>query len=205
MIWFASETWPFGAALALMLGLFIIEGAGLIFSISPSSWLDGLMPDMPDGVDGPLGWLHLGKVPFLILLGIFLAGFSLSGYAIQSFAKALVDGLLPAWLAGIPALLAGFATVSGLGGLLARIMPSDETTAVSEQTLVGRAGIVTQGIARPGVAAEVKVRDVHGRAHYVRVEPDIDSDTFAEGTAVLLVKKQGATFRAIKNPHPDLL
>lgn len=205
MIWFASETWPFGAALALMLALFVIEGAGLIFSLSPSSWADGLIPAPPEGLEGSLGWLHLGKVPFLILLGIFLAGFSLSGYAIQSFSKAMVGGLLPAWLACIPALFAGVASVSGLGGLLARIVPSDETTAVSEQSFVGRAGVVTQGVARDGVAAEVKVRDIHGRAHYVRVEPDIPTDKFEEGVAVLLVKKQGAKYRAIKNPHPELL
>jgi Protein of unknown function (DUF1449) len=205
MIWFANETWPFGAALALMLMLFVLEGAGLLFSISPSNWLDGLVPDLPDGVDGPLGWLHLGKVPFLILLGIFLAGFSLSGYAVQSFTKAMVGSLLPAWLASVPALLAGFASVSGLGGLIARIMPSDESTAVSDQSLIGRAGIITQGVASDGIAAEAKVRDVHGRAHYVRVEPDLSGDTFTEGAAVLLVKKQGAKYRGIKNPHPDLL
>lgn len=205
MIWFANETWPFGAALALMLALFVIEGAGLLLAQSPSSWLDGLFPESAVGLEGSLGWLHLGRVPFLILLGILLAGFSLSGYAIQSLSKAVFGTLLPAWLACVPALLAGFASVNGIGGLLARIMPTDETTAVSEESLIGRAGIVTQGIASRAIAAEVKVRDIHGRAHYVRVEPDLDADSFDEGCAVLLVKKQGAIYRAIRNPHPELL
>jgi Protein of unknown function (DUF1449) len=204
-IWFAAETWPFGAALLLMLGLFIVEGAGILISFSPSSFLDGLLPEMPDGADGPLGWLHLGKVPFLILLCIFLAGFALSGYAVQSFSRVLLGSLLNPWTASVPAVLAGVASVGGLGGLLARIIPADESTAVSEQTLIGRAGVITQGIAREGMAAQAKVRDMHGRAHYVMVEPDIAEQTFAEGTAVLLVKKQGAKFRAIQNPHPDLL
>jgi hypothetical protein len=53
MIWFAIETWPFGSALLLMLGLFILEGSGLLFGASPSGWLDGLMPDLPDSVEGP--------------------------------------------------------------------------------------------------------------------------------------------------------
>jgi Protein of unknown function (DUF1449) len=204
-IWFASETWPFGAALLLMLGLFVIEGAGLLISFSPSSLVDGLMPEMPDGADGPLGWLHLGKVPFLILLGIFLAGFALSGYAIQSFSRALLGDLLNAWIASIPAVFAGVAGVGVLGGLLAQIIPSDESSAISEQTLIGRAGVITQGIAREGMAAQAKVRDMHGRAHYVMVEPDIAGQTFDEGATVLLVKKQGAKFRAIQNPPPDLL
>ncbi len=205
MIWFAQETWPFGAALLLMLALFIIEGAGLLFSVSPSSWLDGLALDTPDGVEGSLGWLHLGKVPFLILLGIFLAGFAMSGYAIQSFSQTLIGHLLPAWLVALPSMLAGLSLVSGLGALIARIMPSDETSAVSELSLIGRAGIVTQGNARQGMAAQAKVRDIHGRAHYVMVEPDMEGHTFDEGTTVLLVKKNGAKYLGIKNPHPELL
>jgi hypothetical protein len=205
MIWFAVETWPFGSALLLMLALFIIEGSGLLFGSSPSGWLDGLMPDVPDSVEGPLGWLHLGKLPFLILLGIFLAGFSMSGYAIQAFSNTLLGHLLPAWLAAIPATLAGMASVSGIGGLLARVMPGDETTAVSEMSLIGRAGVVVQGVARQGSAAQMKLRDLHGRTHYVLVEPDLVDDTFEEGVAVLLVKKNGARYMGIRNPHPALI
>lgn len=205
MIWFAQETWPFGSALLLMLALFIIEGAGLLFAASPSSWLDGLVPDLPDSLEGPLAWLHLGKVPFLILLGIFLAGFSISGYAMQAFSSALFGQLMPAWLAAVPAMLGGMSLVRGLGGLLARLVPSDETSAVSEMSLIGRAGLVVQGIARKGSAAQMKLKDMHGRTHYVLVEPDRPDETFEEGAAVLLVKKNGARYMGIRNPHPELL
>jgi hypothetical protein len=205
MIWFAQETWPFGSALLLMLALFIIEGAGLLFAASPSSWLDGLVPDLPDSLEGPLAWLHVGKVPFLMLRGIFLAGFSMSGYAIQAFSSALFGQLMPAWLAAVPAMLGGMSLVRGLGGLLARLVPSDETSAVSEMSLIGRAGLVVQGIARKGSAAQMKLRDIHGRTHYVLVEPDRPDETFEEGAAVLLVKKNGARYMGIRNPHPELL
>ncbi|MDO9483517.1 MAG: YqiJ family protein [Hydrogenophaga sp.] len=205
MIWFAQETWPFGSALLLMLALFIMEGAGLLFAASPSSWLDGLVPDLPDSLEGPLAWLHVGKVPFLILLGIFLAGFSMSGYAIQAFSSALFGQLMPAWLAAVPAMLGGMSLVRGLGGLLARLVPSDETSAVSEMSLIGRAGLVVQGTARQGSAAQMKLRDMHGRTHYVLVEPDLPGETFEEGVSVLLVKKNGARYMGIRNPHPELL
>ncbi|WP_374334336.1 YqiJ family protein [Leeia sp.] len=205
MIWFALETWPFGAALLLMLALFIIEGSGLLFGASPSGWMDGLIPDLPDSIEAPLGWLHLGKVPLLVLLGIFLAGFAMSGYAIQAFSHALLGRFLPAWLAALPAMLAGVAMVSGVGGLLARVIPGDESSAVSELSLLGRAGVVVQGTARQGAAAQMKLRDVHGHTHYVLVEPDLPDDTFEEGDAVLLVKKVGAHYRGIRNPHPDLI
>jgi hypothetical protein len=205
MIWFAQETWPFGSALLLMLALFIMEGAGLLFAASPSSWLDGLVPDLPDSLEGPLAWLHVGKVPFLILLGIFLAGFSMSGYAIQAFSSALFGQLMPAWLAAVPAMLGGMSLVRGLGGLLARLVPSDETSAVSEMSLIGRAGLVVQGTARQGSAAQMKLRHMHGRTHYVLVEPDFPGETFEEGVSVLLVKKNGARYMGIRNPHPELL
>ena len=97
------------------------------------------------------------------------------------------------------------ASVSGIGGLLARVIPGDETSAVSEMSLVGRAGVVVQGVARQGSAAQMKLRDMHGRTHYVLVEPDLAEDTFEEGTAVLLVKKNGARYMGIRNPHPELL
>ena len=201
----APETWPFGSALAVMVGISILEGIGLLLAHSPSLLLEGFLPDMPDGLNGSLGWLHIGKVPLLILLILFLAGFALAGYVIQGLAHGLGGALLPAWLAAIPAFFAGIASVSALGGLLARVIPSDETSAVSEQSLIGRAGVISQGIAREGMAAEAKVRDTNGRTHYVMVEPDLPEETLAEGSAIVLVRKTGVRFRCIRNPHPELL
>lgn len=201
----APQTWPFGAALAVMVGLAIIEGAGLLLSFHPSGWIDNLLPDHPDLAEGPLGWLHVGKVPFLVLLILFLGGFALAGYVVQASVQGVAGFLLPAWLASVPAALAGLSTLRGVGGLIARVVPGDESTAVSEQSLVGRAGVVIAGSARTGLAAEAKVRDAHGRQHYVMVEPDIEGQTFEEGASIVLVRKAGVRFRCIANPHPELL
>ena len=205
MIWFALDTWPFGSAWVLMVAIFFIEGAGLLFGVSPSGWCEGLMPDLPDSTEGPLGWLHLGQVPMLVLLGIFLSGFSISGYFTQACSRALLGTLLPAWLAAIPAALVGVACVRLLGSAIARVMPSDESSAVSETSLIGRVGVVVQGVARSGNAAQMKLRDVNGRTHYVLVEPDLADQIFEEGSSVLLVKKVGARYLGIHNPHPDLI
>jgi hypothetical protein len=201
----APQTWPFGAALAVLVGLAVVEGAALLLALNPSSWIDNLLPDHGDASHDVLGWLHVGKVPFLVLLILFLAGFAVSGYVVQATVHGFTGALLPAGLAAIPAFLAGLSTLRGIGGLLARVMPMDETSAVSEQTLVGRSGIVIAGIARTGLAAQAKVRDTHGRNHYVMVEPDIDGQVFGEGASVVLVRKAGARFRCIANPHPELL
>lgn len=199
------ETWPFAAALAVLVGLAVIEGLGLLIAHSPSSMIDSLMPDMVGAADGPLGWLHLGKVPALVLLILFLAGFAITGYLIQGISYKVAGVMWPAWAVAIPAVFAGFATVKALGALLARIMPKDETSAVSELSLIGRAGVIVRGHAKMGAAAEAKVRDMHGRPHYVMVEPDFEDQVFAEGSEVLLVKKVGVSFRCIRNPHPELL
>ncbi len=188
-----------------MLALMVLEGMGLIFAMSPSAWFDGAIPEAMASPDTPLGWLHLGKVPVLVLLGLFLAGFALTGYGIQAVARALSGSVLPTALAALPAVFSALAFTRTTGGVLARLLPSEESSAVSEQSLVGKAGIVTQGIARQGNAAQAKVRDVHGRSHYVMVEPDLGDQQFAEGQAVLLVKKAGARYFAIANPHPNLL
>lgn len=205
VIFTAPETWPFGSALVVMVGLSVVEGVGLLFANSPSHMLDSLIPDSIDGPDGPLGWLHVGKVPLLVLLILFLTGFAVCGYAIQAIAVALSGSLMPAWAATIPAVFTGLSTVRGIGALLARIAPRDETSAVSEQSLIGRVAVIVQGKATSNLAAEAKVRDVNGRTHYLMVVPDIDGQTFAEGATVLLVRKTGARFHCIANPHPELL
>jgi len=205
----APETIPFGAAFGVLLGLTVIEGIGAFIATSPSSWLENFLPQQDldgDGlVDGPLGWLHVGKVPLLVLLILFLFGFSMGGYLLQIVARGAMGSFLPAWLAAVPAFLLGLTTVRSIGALVAYIIPKDESSAVSDQTLLGRAGIITTGTAKSGMAAQMRVRDAYGRAHYVMVEPDLPDESFSEGAAVLLVKKQGATFKGIRNPHPDLL
>jgi membrane protein implicated in regulation of membrane protease activity len=198
------ETWPFAAALAVMVGLAAIEGLGLLLSHSPSNTIDGFLPDSL-GSDSLLGWLHLGRVPSLILLVLFLAGFALTGYAIQAVTLQL-GSVWPAWAASIPAVIGGLAMVRGAGTWLKRVLPQDETSAISEQALIGRVGVIVRGHARAGFAAEVKVRDARGRAHYVMVEPEpgtvTEPSVFHEGSEVLLVKKVGTTYRCISNPYP---
>jgi hypothetical protein len=203
----ASQNLPFGIGFALIVGIALLEGLGMLISMSPSNFLDDLLPEIDgdSGLDRVLGWLHVGKVPALVLLLLFLCGYTMFGYSLQVVANGLFGGYLPAWLAGLLAAPAGLATVRGLGSLIAHIIPRDETSVVSEQSLVGRVGVVVSGAARRGLAAQARVKDSHGRSHYLMVEPDIDDEVFEEGTQVLIVRKVGAFFRCIANPHPTLM
>jgi hypothetical protein len=203
----ATQNLPFGIGFALIVGIALLEGLGMLFSISPSNFLDDVLPEIDgdSGLDRVLGWLHLGKVPALVLLLLVLTGYTVFGYSLQVVANGLFGGYLPAWLAGLLAVPAGMATVRGLGSLIAHIIPRDETSVVSEQSLVGRVGVIISGAARRGLAAQARVKDSHGRSHYLMVEPDIDDEVFDEGTQVLIVRKTGAFYRCIANPHPTLM
>lgn len=203
----APETLPFGIGFALIVGIAVVEGVGMLVSLSPSNLVDDLLPEIDGdgGLDRVLGWLHLGKVPALVLLLLFLAGFTLFGYSLQVVSRGLFGGYLPGWIAALVAVAPGLATVRGLGALIAHIVPRDETSAVSEQSLVGRVGVVVAGAARRGLAAQARVRDAHGRSHYLMVEPDLDDEIFEEGAQVLIVRKAGAFYRCIANPHPGLM
>jgi len=145
-----------------------------------------------DGGGDLLGWLGVGQVPLLMLLVVFLAFFGLAGLAIQQFA-----GPLTLWIAA-PAATAAALPLTGLGARgLARIMPSDETTAISLDELVGRRGTITVGTARRGSPAQARVRDEHGQVHYVMVEPYDDNHAFGEGQTVRLDRREGNIFIAL--------
>lgn len=203
----APETLPFGVGFGLIVGIALLEGFGMLVSLSPSNLIDDWLPDVggEGALDRVLGWLHVGRVPALVLLLLFLAGYVLFGYGLQMVAHGLLGGYLPAWMAGLLAVPSGLATVRGLGSLIAHIVPRDETSIVSEQSLVGRVGVITAGVARRGLAAQARVRDALGRSHYLMVEPDLDDEVFEEGAQVLIVRKAGAFFRCIANPHPGLM
>ncbi|MEM7640632.1 MAG: YqiJ family protein [Pseudomonadota bacterium] len=164
------------------------------------------MPDMPTG--GPLSqflsWLCVGKVPVLILLAAFLLGFGLSGLIIQEVSQGLLGIYIWPILVAIPALIVALPTTRYLGLSIAKIMPKEETDAVSRNAFIGAVATIIRGEAEQGKPAEAKLRDVNGTTHYILVEPDQSGLKFAQGNEVLLVKKTGSIFQAVINTNPVL-
>jgi hypothetical protein len=152
-----------------------------------------------------LGWLRIGQVPVLILLIILLTSFGLIGLGIQSVAHGAVGFMLPGWIASVPALIVSLPVVRVLGGGLAKVMPKEETDAVSEASFIGRVAVITLGSARSGSPAEARLKDEHGQVHYIMVEPDSDKEAFEQGSTVLLVKQESAVFKAIQNTNEALI
>ena len=88
--------------------------------------------------------------------------------------------------------------VTGLSARgIARIIPGDETTAISLDSLVGRRGTITIGTARRGSPAQARVKDMHGQPHYVMVEPYDDEQAIGEGETVRLDRRDGNIFIAL--------
>jgi Protein of unknown function (DUF1449) len=203
----APELWPFALAAGLMLALAVAEALALLIGVSALHWHDADVGDHPDGaVSAALGWLHVGKVPLLVILVIFLTSFAVIGFAAQFAARALLGFFLPLPVAVALVLVIGILGVRTLGAALGRVIPKDETSAVADVSLVGRVGTIVIGTASAGKPAEARIRDEFGATHYVMVEPEEADQTFVSGTSVLLVRHiSGRRFHAIQNPKPELL
>lgn len=196
----SGDNVPFVAALVLMLLIGAVEAAGLGGGIG-----DGVEADLD--ADGPslLSWLNLGRLPLLMLIVVFLFSFGIVGLIGQQLIAAVAGQPAP-WLLAVPVALAAALPVTRVFGKgVSRILPKDETEAVSRDSLVGRVAVIVTGEARPGSAAQARVRDQNGQSHYVMVEPDDADDAFAQGAGVLLVRHAGATYFAISNPSASLL
>ena len=207
---FAAETWPFTVATCLVLLIAIVEGIAMVVGANLSESLQALLPDPWDAVHGPfdnvLGWLHIGRVPVLVLLILFLAGFAITGFAINIVAHRSFGFWVPPLVSTPLAFFAALPVVRILGAGLARLIPQDETYAVSFETLVGRVATIVNGTARTGYPAQARVSNEHGQAIYVMVEPDVSGLEFKSGEQILLKKQiSGSRFTGEINPWPELV
>ncbi len=183
----ASESIVFVVALGVMLLIGVLELVG--FGAGGAD-LDVDAPDM-------LGWLGVGRLPFLMLLVVFLSCFGIIGLVAQQASFDLRGALIDPLLAVPGAALLALPTTGVVANLLAKVMPRDHTTAIDLDVLVGRRGRVVTGTATAGNAARARVEDQHGQAHYVMVEPNTADAPLREGDTILLVRREGDMFRAI--------
>jgi hypothetical protein len=195
--WLANQNLPFAGAGLLLLGLMLIQMLGAA-DLVPD--LDSDMDGDVDGfgaADGLLSYLGLGRLPLMIWLALLLLCFMIVGYAGQQIISGMTGALLPGGLAGALAALAAIPLTAIIARPLGRIMPKDETTAVSIDSLVGRFAYMETGTARPGSPARAKVKDAFGHPHFVMVEPDNDGQQFLPGEKLLLVRREDDVFKAI--------
>ena len=203
----APANLPFSVALGLMIAIGIAEGVGMLIGFAVSNLLDNLMPDLDLDVDADIGdhgafgefltWLRFREVPVIAIFIAFLASFSIVGFGMQMVLSNTFGWMMPALIAGPAAFVLSLPGVRLFAGILAKIMPRDETAAVSTESFIGRTATIVLGTATSGSPAQGKFKDQHGTTHYVMLEPDNAGEEFPQGSDVLIVRQDGATFFAI--------
>lgn len=203
-----SANWPFSAALLLMLLLALLEVVGLIMGTGFSDLMDSFLPDMDADLDidadtttgpgsmlgGLFGWLRLGEVPAAVSLVVFLASFGCMGLGLQATLISINEAPMSAMAATLIVLPATLPVIRVLTGWLARILPQDETESVSSRTFIGRTATIIIGDAIAGSAAQAKLADEHGRAHYIMVEPAEEEDAIGQGSEVIVLEQRNSTY-----------
>lgn len=208
---------PFAIALAVVLLLGVVEVLSLLLGGASSLFdsgdidlptpvaADGTSVDVDVDVDSDAGvlpqiftWLHVGQIPSMILLIVFLLCFGCSGLMLQVTLNSSFGTLLPAGWAALMALGMALPGTRVMGGLLKPILPRDETEAVSHDSFVGCEAQITSGTARPGNPAEARLRDKFGRSHYILIEPDKEGDVFQPGSSVLVLKRREAIYCGVQ-------
>jgi hypothetical protein len=199
-----SGVTPFTISLLVLLGIVLVEFVLLLIGTHFFGLLDDLLPDLHIDADHghdlgfgkALYFVGFGKVPFLMVFMSFLASFGLSGYGIQSIAQKLSGALFPLALAVPAAIVVGVLLTSRITAVLARIMPNEHTTAVSDNSLVGREALVTYGTATVQFPATAEVVDQHDRTHHIQLKASAEGESFEEGRKALIVRTEDGFFFA---------
>jgi hypothetical protein len=202
-----SGVTPFTISLLVLLGLVLVEFVLLLIGTHFFGLLDDLLPDMHFDADHhhefgfgkAMSFVGFGKVPFLMVFMSFLASFGLSGYAVQSIAQKFTGGILPLAFAIPAAIAAGLMFTSRITAVLSRIMPKEQTTAVSDSSLIGREALVTYGTATSALPATAEVIDQHGRTHHIQLKAAAEGESFEEGRKALIVRTEDGFFFATSN------
>ncbi|MCH4293191.1 YqiJ family protein [Shewanella sp. 3B26] len=201
---FSDANLPFSIVLTVILLLGIIEALALVTGLSLMGMLKDL--DLADvdadvaggGLTGLLGWLCLNRLPLLIWLVLAMTCFVIAGFTLNFLFSGVLGYFLPTWMSVPLALLAAALGCRYLGSPLARLLPKNETSAVSIDDLSGCIATITLGRAVKGNPSEALVRDRYQQKHYVLVEPDEQESEFIQGTQVVLLRREGRVWAASK-------
>lgn len=214
----SDQNFIFSCALCFMLVLALLEGVGALIGFSLGNLIDQALPidldvdadvgaelvNPASGGTAVLGWLCFAKLPFLVWLILALTSFSISGYLVNATAQNLFGTLAPVYLSLPIAIIAMLWLTRLIGRPLARLLPKNESSAISNRTFVGKSARITVGNARRELPAEAVLVDDYGQKHYILVAPEDDS-VIPAGTEVALLEKTKRHFivKAL-NSHSSL-
>jgi hypothetical protein len=198
----ASDVRPFAVAAAIMAVLGGIEVLTTLVGFSISELLGkdvAVEADSHNGLGGLLLWINAGRLPLLILIILAFGVFSIEGFLLQGIAHTLGTAI-PVSIAALAAVAGSIPVIRITSRGIARIIPRDETYAVSDADFVGKVAMVSVGPLDQGLPGRVRLKDVFGNWHIVSARASRDSPALAVGTMVLLVDRDARSFIAISAP-----
>lgn len=206
---FAEQNGPFLATLAITLAIAAIETLSLVAGFGLAEMIDEVLPDFdaetPEVESSfftdAMSWLNVGKVPFLVLLLVFLGSFTVIGYGLQLAFGGVAGFLLPAVVAGPLAFIPSLPATRLASRVFGKLMPREETYAVGDEDLVGRIAVVSLGPVTRRRHGKAKVGDRHGNTHFVRVRAAEKGNRHEVSDEVLLVSHARGLFDVIAPPE----
>lgn len=213
----APENGVFLVALCLFLLIFLVQLLSLVIGMEPFGFMDSLLPDIevdadlnlgdvsPGFIDSVMSMLKLGRVPFVFTFILFLFLFSQIGLYLQAAALEFTGSRFHWLFASIGAFVVTMPLLRFGNVILEKILPHDETAAISADTFVGRMATILIGTATHERAAEAKLVGPDGKTHYINVVADNEGRTFSQGDPILVVgRRTEGIFTVIENKNPLL-
>ena len=198
----APDVRPFAVAAAIMAVLGGIELLSMLVGFSIGELVGHDVPvdaDSHSGIGGLFLWINAGRVPLLILIILALGVFSIEGFLLQGIAHAL-GAAVPVFIAALAAGAGSIPVIRSTSRGISRIIPRDESYAVSDADFVGKVAMVSVGPLDQGLPGRVRLKDVFGNWHTVPARASLDSEALAVGASVLLVDRDAKSFIAIAAP-----
>jgi len=198
----APDVRPFAVAAAIMVALGGIELMTSLVGFSASELVGkdvAVESDSHNVLGGAFLWINTGRLPLLILLVLALGVFSIEGFLLQGIAHA-IGTTVPVSIASLAAFAGSIPVIRTASRGIARIIPRDETYAVSDADFVGKVAVVAIGPLDQGLPGRVRLKDVFGNWHSVPARAGPDSKALAVGASVLLVDRDAKSFIAITAP-----
>ncbi|MHA7845182.1 OB-fold-containig protein [Serratia sp. D1N4] len=210
MFFLMPENVIFLVSFALVFVIGLVEILAIICGMSLFAHVDALFPSDIDASDSifaqGLDWLNRGRVPFLILSVLFLSCFAIAGFVIQWLSLTVAHSLLPGSLVALPSIVFTIFMVKKASGLLAKIIPPNETSAISEDLFIGCMAVIVGGTASTNSPAQCRLVDKFNQTHYLLVQPEKEDETFLAGDKILITARLSSSlFQGMKNPWPEHL
>ncbi|QCT86862.1 OB-fold-containig protein [Escherichia sp. E4742] len=209
MILFADYNTPYLFAISFVLLIGLLEIIAIVCGHMLSGALDAHLDHYDSITTGnisqALHYLHIGRLPALVVLCLLAGFFGLLGVLLQHTCILFLQAPLSNLFVVPVSLLLTIIMVHYTGKIIAPWVPRDHSSAITEEEYIGCMALITGHQAASGNPCEGKLTDQFGQTHYLLLEPE-EGNFFKKGDKVLIICRLSSTrYLAEKNPWPNIL